>query len=280
MSLWYSGNPAAMSMVGPEHGVRLEDVLGDDVVGAGPVGVEEIRALELYRAYIVDQRVEPHVRDVVPVEGQGNTPLQPALGPGDAQVFQGLPQERQHLRAVPLRRDEAGVLVDVLDQAVLVLAHAEEVVLLLDVGGRGLVVRALAVLQLLLGVETLAAVAVVTAVLPEIDVAGIVDVLQDPADRRLVVVVRGADEVIVGDAAGVPGGPEQRADPVRIRLGLGVVRGRRLSDLVAVLVRAGEQIDVLAPHAVVALQRVRDDGGVGVPEVRLGVHVVERRGEI
>jgi hypothetical protein len=53
----------------------------------------------------------------------------------------------------------------------------------------------------------------------------------------------------------------------------------RLGDLVAVLVGAGQKEDVVAEPAVVAREDVGRDGGVGVPEVRVGIDVVDRRGD-
>src|SRR5450759_5451340 len=55
---------------------------------------------------------------------------------------------------------------------------------------------------------------------------------------------------------------------------------RGLRNLVAVLVNAGEEEDVVALLAVVARQDVGDDGRVGVPQVGLAVHVVDGRGDV
>ena len=55
---------------------------------------------------------------------------------------------------------------------------------------------------------------------------------------------------------------------------------RRLGDLGAVLVGAGEEEDVLAPLAVVPRQHVGGDGRVGVAVVRLAVHVVDGSGDV
>src|SRR5438093_12926565 len=95
-----------------------------------------------------------------------------------------------------------------LDEPVLVLRHLEEVVLLLDEREWPLVVRALAVDDLLLRVEALAAVAVPSAVLAEVDLAGVVELLEDGLHHHLVAGLGGADEIVVGDAAPGPGLPE------------------------------------------------------------------------
>ena len=52
-----------------------------------------------------------------------------------------------------------------------------------------------------------------------------------------------------------------------------------LLHLLAVLVGAGEEVDVVAEQAVPASDGVADDGGVRVAEVRLGGDVVDGGGE-
>jgi hypothetical protein len=67
------------------------------------------------------------------------------------------------------------------------------------VSGGGLVIGAFAVHQFPFGVEALAAEAVEPFVFAEIDVAGVVDALQDLLHHSHVGRVGGADEVVVGD---------------------------------------------------------------------------------
>ena len=93
---------------------------------------------------------------------------------------------------------------------------------------------------------------------------------------RDVVGVGGADEAVVGEARGLPGGAEDGADPVGVGLRLFARGGRRLGDLVAVLVGAGQEVRVVAALPVEARERVADEDRVRGAEVRLGVDVVER----
>ena len=116
---------------GPVDAVGLQDVLGDEVLRHRPEGPEQLPVRVAERAHVVDQGVEPDVGDVLVVEGQRDPPREAGARPGDAEVLQRLAQEGQRLVPVPLRPDEVRVLLDVADQPVLVLAHAEEVVLLL-----------------------------------------------------------------------------------------------------------------------------------------------------
>ena len=98
--------------------------------------------------------------------------------------------------------------------------------------------------------------------------------------RALVARVGGADEVVVGDvdarhqrleALGVAVGELLRRDA----LALGRLRHR-----LAVLVGAGEEEDLLAALAHVAGEDVGADRRVRVPEVRRGVDVEDRRGDV
>ena len=65
-------------------------------------------------------------------------------------------------------------------------------------------VRAFAIDQFLLGVETLASVAVKAAVFAEINIAAVINFLQHALNIFLVVGVGRANEVIVGDTASIP----------------------------------------------------------------------------
>ena len=152
-------DPGGLQHGRPVDAVRLEDILADQVlrvIGRPQVSIE--RAVRIADGGdVVDEGVEPDIGHVLVVEGQRDAPLKPRPGAADRQVLQGLAQEPQHLVPVALRLDEVRMLLEVLDQPVLVLRHPKEVVLLLDEGERGLVVGAVAVDDLLVGVEPLAA---------------------------------------------------------------------------------------------------------------------------
>jgi hypothetical protein len=92
--------------------------------------------------------------------------------------------------------------------------------------------------------------------------------------------VRGADEEVVGGVD--PRG--QREEPLRVAVRQ-LARGnalavRGLGHRLAVLVGAREEEDLVPALAHVPRQDVRRDRGVRVAEVRLGVHVVDRRGDV
>ncbi len=107
-------------------------------------------------------------------------------------------------------------------------------------------VGTLAVDQLLLGVEALAAGAVQAAVAAEVDVAVGVDAAEDLLHRADVVGVGGADEVVVAEPAGVPGVAEDATDAVGVGLRVSPAAAAACGDLVAVLVGAGDEERLVA----------------------------------
>src|SRR5574337_694705 len=86
------------------------------------------------------------------------------------------------------------------------------------------------------------------AILPEIDIPGIVDLLQESLNSTFMRLAGGANKLIRRKPQPRPRLLEDAADPVGI--GLRTLAGlrRRLDDLVAVLVGSGEEIDVVSPQ--------------------------------
>jgi hypothetical protein len=157
---------------------------------------------------------------------------------------------------------------------------AEEPVLLAFLLQRDLVDRAgVAGAKLALGFEVGAARAVPAFIDALVDPAVVVDALHDRRHLRGMPRVGGADEEVVG---GVDD-RHQRLELGRVAIGQLLRRDPlalgRVLDRLAVLVGAGEEEDVLAPLAHVPRQHVGCHGRVGVAEVRLGVYVVDRRGD-
>ncbi len=199
----------------------------------------------------------------------------------DREVEQALLDEAEHLVALPRRLHRLGMLGVEGEQAVLVAREAEEVVLLGDVlDDRAVDRAALAVVELVLLVVELAAHAVEALVAVELDVAAVVDPLEELLHRHLVPGLGGADVVVVGDVEVVPRGTEEGAVAVGpLERGDVVGLGRPL-DLEPVLVGAGEEHDVVAPEPAPPGQDVGRHRRVRVPDVGRVVHVVDRRGDV
>ncbi len=263
----------------PVHAVEPQDVLADDVVGGPPGGEALVVGAVADGGEVVDQGVEPHIGDVRRVPRDGHAPADRAAA--DREVVEAAPDEAQGLVALGLGAHEAGMGGVPVEQRLLEAGELEEVVLLLHVLDRPVVDGAQRpVDQVVDRVVGLARHAVQALVRAELDVAVVVDPLQDLLHGGVVAGLAGADEVVVRDVEQLPGvaealggavGPLERRDPV----GLG-----RPLDLQAVLVGAGEEERVVAQQPVPPGDRVRDDGRVRVPDVGRVVHVIDRRRQV
>ena len=268
---------------GPVDGMEADDVLADDVHVRRPVfGEQRVRIpvrVVAEAGDVVGQRVQPHIHDVLGIEPDGDTPGEG--GARDAQVLQaGLQEVVDHLVLAREGQDERGVLLVILQQAVGILAHAEEVRLLL--GGLHLppAVGAFAVFELRGGPERLARGAVQPLVGALVDVPLLVQLAEDLLHLLLVVGVGGADELVVGNVHHVPDRADLVGDAVDELLGRLAGGGGLLLDLLAVLVRARLEAHVVALVALEPRDRVREDDLVGVADVRLARSVGDRRGDV
>ena len=269
--------PARKKERRPVDRVEAEDVLADQVQVRGPEAVGQVHARPRVaeRRDVVEEGVEPHVHDLALVPRQGHAPAE--LRPRERDVLQAGLDEREGLVAAEVRAHEVRTVGVEAAKVVLERRQPEEPVLLPLEFERDLVDRTrVAGTELGLGVKRGAAGAVPTLVDALVHVAVVVHGLHDLLDARDVRGVGGADEEVVRDidrrhqrleALGVSVGELLRRDPLTLG---------RLRDRLAVLVRAGEEEDVLAPLAHVAGENVGGDRGVRVAEVGLGVDVVDR----
>ena len=169
---------------------------------------------------------------------------------------------------------------DVLDEPVGVLAHTEEVGLLGSRRDDRAALRALAVHDLGLGVEGLALLTVHALVLALVDVALIVHLFEHFLDLALVILVRRADELVVGRVHKVPDALHLAGGRVDILLRRPAGRSGAVLDLLAVFVGSGLEEDVIALLALPARDRVGQDDLVGISDVRLARCVGDRRRNI
>ncbi len=271
----------------PDDGVESSDVLADELHGR-PAAVElDLVGAVADRGHVVEQRLEPHIDHVVVIPGDLDAPVEARAG--DRQVAQPLPHELHDLVAHALRLHEVGPVGVQVEQPLLEVAHAEEVVGLLEDldrlrmdGAHELaLVLARARHELARLLVLLAAHAIVPLELARVDVAVVVELLQEEGDPVLVPRIRRADEVVVGDVDRLEQRLPRRLDElVDPGLRRAVVRDGRAQDLLAVLVGAGEQPGVVAGLAVPAREHVGGDLGVGVADVRHVVHVEDRRRDV
>ena len=268
---------------GPDDGVEADDLLADKVDVGGP----ELRVIvvlvvhEAERRAVVEERVDPDVNDVTGVKVHGDAPGEARAG--NAEVFKaGLDEVVDHLVHAGGGLEEISVLKQVL-HAVGVLTELEEVGLLLGVLHVAPAVGALAINELALRPETLAGLAVLALVGALVDVAVVVHLLEDLLNGRNMIVVRRADEAVVRNIHELPQVENAlfAADDVVDKLLRGHARvARFVLDLLAVLVRSGQEHDVVARQALVARHRVGRHGTVGVADVELIGRVIDGGGDI
>ena len=268
---------------GPDDGVEADDLLAHKVDVGGPILVVIVISV-VHKAQgggVVEQSVHPDVYHMARVKVHGDAPGE--AGAADAQVLQaGLDEVVDHLVYAGAGLQEVRILQQML-YPVGVLAQPEEIGLLLRVLHLAAAVGALAVHQLALGPEALAGGAVLTLVGALIDVALLVHGLEDLLHGGTVIVVGGADKPVVADVHQLP--QVQNAllalhDVIHERLGRHAgLLGLRL-DLLAVLVGAGQEHDVIALQTLVTRDGVGSHGAVAVADVQLVRGVVDGRGDI
>ncbi len=114
-----------------------------------------------------------------------------------------------------------------------------------------------------------------------VDLAGVMQTLQEGLHPLGVPQLRRPDEVVVGDVEGAPDrAPLVLDQPVGPLLGRDVVRLGGAEHLLAVLVGAGQEPDLLPALAMPSGQDVAGHRRVGVPDVRHVVDVVDRRRQV
>ena len=164
-----------------------------------------------------------------------------------------------------------------MNERVRVLSHLEEVRLFFGAFDFAAAVGAFAVYKLALRPEALARGAVPALVLALVDIALLIELLEDLLHRLHMVLVGGADELVVRGADTVPDGADDARDVVDVCLRGDARLFRLLFDLLTVLVRARLEADVVALHALETDDGVRQNGFVSVADVRLARSIGDRR---
>ena len=117
-------------------------------------------------------------------------------------------------------------------------------------------------------------------VLALVDIALLVQLGEDLLAGLHVVVIGGADEAVVADVQQLPQVLDRGNDLVHIFLGGNTGVGGLVLDLLAVLVGAGQEHDVVALHPLEACQCVAGHGGVAVADVQLVAGIINRCGDV
>ncbi len=257
----------------PVDGVETQNVLADDVYIGGPEFVEQFRLLRVIgvvaeRGDIVGKRIDPHIGDMLFVKGNRNAPLERAAR--NAEILQARLEEIvDHFLLACFRLDKLGMRLDILHQLVRVIAHLEEVGFLLCAADRRAAVGALAVHDLRLGEEGLAGRAVPALIMPLVNIALVIELLENVLHRADMVVVRRADKLVIACAHKVPDAADLRRHLVHIVFGRNARLFCIVFNLLSVLVRAGQEEHIIADLPLKTRQRIGHDDLVGVAEMRL-----------
>ncbi len=276
----------------PDHAVEADDVLAHHVVLRGPairqlgLGLGRVHTVA-HGGHVVEKRVEPHVGNVLLVEGYGNAPVEARAR--DREVLEAALNKAADLVHAEVGLDKVRVLVVELEEAILERGELEEVGLLLHALERaaavGAEVLALGVVLLVgfcdlgLGEVGLLGHAVPAVVGVLVEVARLLHALPEVLHGVVLALLGGADEVVVRDLELAPEVLEERGLGVAPLLRGHAMGGCGLRNLLAVLVHAREELDVIARRATVTRLDVAEDGRVGRAQVRLGVDVVDGRGD-
>ena len=137
--------------------------------------------------------------------------------------------------------------------------------------------RAVALDQIVFGEVRLARYAIEAAVLIELNVTVVVTGLQKLLHAGAVAWFGGANEIVVADVEFLPRISKKWSNRIGEFLWCHTCGISGLLNFQAVLIGAGQEVDLVASHAVPAGKGIADNGGVSVAKVRLGIDVIDRR---
>ena len=112
-----------------------------------------------------------------------------------------------------------------------------------------------------------------------VEVALLVQISPELLHRARLALFGGTHEVRVGDIEHIPGVFECGNHGIAPLLRRHAVLFARLGNLLAVLVKTGDECNVAAVHALITRHGVGGDGGVCSAQVGRRIYIVNRRGE-
>ena len=187
----------------PDDAVEPDDLLADQMHVRRPELGEFFPVVQIAgRRDIVGQGIEPDVDDVLPVKRHRNPPVE--RGPGNAEIFETLLNEIDHL--VPARNwlDKFRMFFNVLQQPILIFGHTEEIAFLLHHFHRPSAVGTVAVGQLALQPESFTGSAVPAFISGFINIPLIVYFLENCLYYFMMTFFRRPDKIVMADAEFFP----------------------------------------------------------------------------
>ena len=169
---------------------------------------------------------------------------------------------------------------NVVNQKILVFAHAEEIVRFNDFGDVAAAFGAFAVDQVFFSEKAFVADAIPALVFRLVDFAAVVKILKHLLHDCLMSLVGGADEFVVGDAEFSPEFLKTHDGFVAVGLGRHLPERGRFLDFLPVFVGAGQKKGRHIERPVITGQHVGQNRRVGVADMRFVVDVVNRGGDV
>ena len=268
---------------GPVDGVESDDILANQMKVSGPVLLKLVCTAAVTiitnTGDIVGQGIQPYIGHMLRVKINGDAPAEG--GPGHAQILKSRKKEVVHHLILPgYGLDELRMLIDILDQPGSVLAHAEEIRLLLGWFYLASAVRTLAVHQLGLGEKGLAGSAVQSLVISLIDITLVVKLLENLLHLGLMVLVRGADKLIIGSVHQIPNPLYLSCCLVHELLGSHTCCLSLFFNLLSMLVRTCLEEHVISLLPLISGYAVSQNDFIGIADMRLAGSIGNGRGNI
>ncbi len=199
---------------------------------------------------------------------------------GNAQILKSrLEEVVDHLVLAGFRLDEI-MFLNVFFQSLLILGELEEVGFFLFLMHFSAAVRALAVDQLRICPEGLTRCTIPALIFALVNVALIIELLEDLLDLSFVVFIGRSDEAVVGSVHQIP-------DPLDLAgLHIDELLWRYAGflgfffDLLAMFVRSGLEVDIIAKHPLVTGYGIRHDDLIGIADVRFAAGISDRCGNV
>ena len=168
------------------------------------------------------------------------------------------------------------MLLDVFDQAFLILPHLEEVVVLADAFDWPFAVRAEAVRHIFFGPESFIKCTVPPSIVILVNQLVSVKLLKVSLNDSFVLSIGGPDKGVVGNVQPFPKGLKLGSQLVAMDLRVDAGFGRSLLNFLSMFIEPGEKEDIASSEAPIASEDIGSHSGIGMPDMRHVVHVIDR----
>ena len=239
-----------------------------------PELLELLRIIQIANwSQVVGEGIEPYIDNMLVINRYRNAPVKG--GTGNTEILHALIDEIDHLVAAGYWLDKIRILLNVFQQMICILANLEEICLLGNLLDRTMAVRAAAIfIQLMLSPVAFTWSAVKAGVGTFVDISLGVNAAENLLNHLLMTLFCGADKIIVGDIQQLPQILEAGYDRIYIFNRGNALFLSLLLNLLAVLIAAGKEENILPCQTVEAGHRVGNGGTVGVANVKLGTRVI------